>query len=129
MKIIERIESNTDLNELMKQIRLVRGETHEDVEHRVGLTRGHLGKIENGEKTWGKQIINMTPTADWLLEAYGLRLLLVDHDTAEALAEPVVKLIARPHRQKETLFEHPTRTRLSLRLSRRPETPQPQPTA
>lgn len=128
IRIIERVECEADFNAILKLVRQLRGMSHEDVEELVNLTTGHVGKIENGDKTWGKQILRfegpamkVSQTVPWMLEALGLRMLIVDQDTAEALAEPKMKLLERPHKVKETLFERPTSTRIYVRWTRRPD--------
>lgn len=127
MTTIERIECEADFNALLQRVRKEQGLSHMDVEHAVGLTTGHLGKIENGDKSWGKQIlrlkqekVSMTQTVPWLLEALGLRLLVVDQETAEALAKPKIAQLERKHVDKATSLERPTRKRLSVRWTTRP---------
>lgn len=119
--LIERIETSEDLIEALKQTRVERGITQEDVEHAVGLTQGHLGKIEHGGKTWGKQIFRMTPTLVWLMEYFNLALVLTDKDTADKLAGPHVQALSRAHLRKRDRQQHPNAQRMLIRLKRGPE--------
>lgn len=119
--LIFRIETDEDLCSALRTARAVRRETQEDVEHRVGLTQGHLGKIEHGGKTWGKRVLRMTMPLKWLLEHYGLTLMIVDQTTAAALTGPVIQHHVRTHMHKPTRTVHPNAFRLAMRLVRRPE--------
>lgn len=119
--MIVRIETDEDLTGALRDRRLDMAMTQEDVEHRVNLAAGHLGKIENGGKTWGKSILRMTPTLLWLLELYGLRLVLMDADTADKLTGPAMNYRPRAHAVKATGIARPISKRLLFRLARAPE--------
>lgn len=118
--LIERIESDEDLARALKVRRNQMGVTQEDVEHAVGLTQGHLGKVEHGGKTWGKQVLRMTATLLWLLEYYGLSLMIVDRQTAEIIDPSKIQRHDRCHLRKKTQTQHPNGQRLTVRMTRRP---------
>lgn len=119
--MITRIETSEDLIRALRDARVERGVTQEDVEHAVGLTQGHLGKIEHGGKTWGKLIIRMTATLTWLMEYYGLSLVLMETETAAKLTGPHVQALSRAHLRKRDRRLHPNAQRLHIRLRRAPE--------
>lgn len=119
--MIVRIETDEDLTAALRDRRMALGLTQEDVEHRVNLAAGHIGKIEHGGKTWGKSILRMTATLQWLLELYGLSLLIADKDTAAKLTGPAMVHRPRPHLDKAKGEYHPLARRLLFRLHRRPE--------
>lgn len=116
-----RIETDEDLAATLRDVRLARNETQEDVEFKVGLTSGHLGKIEHGGKTWGKQLLRMTITLKWLFEYFGLTLMVVDKETAAMLTGPHIQERLRRHVRKATGEAYPNAQRLMVRLTRRPE--------
>lgn len=118
--MIARIETDEDLTAALKDRRVALGLTQEDVEHRVNLAAGHIGKIEHGGKTWGKSILRMTATLNWLLELYGLTLLIADKETAAKLTGPMMQHRPRPHLNKASGEFHPSAQRLLFRLTRRP---------
>ncbi len=118
--LIETIDSDEDLARALKSRREQMGVTQEDVEHAVGLTQGHLGKVEHGGKTWGKQVLRMTATLKWLLEYYGLKLMIVDKASAEIIDPTQIQRHDRCHLRKRTQTVHPNAQRLTLRLRRRP---------
>ena len=108
------IRSEGDMREALRQRRLTLHLTQEEAEHRVGLTRGHVGKVENSDKRkWGKRAFTMTPTLEWLLECYGLRLVLVeasddmldqlDRLSRERIGKPVIVAASRGRRCPLTL--------------------------
>lgn len=67
------------MREALRQRRLTLHLTQEEAEHRIGLTRGHIGKVENShQRKWGKRAFSMTQTLEWMLECYGLRMVLVE---------------------------------------------------
>lgn len=73
------IRSEDDMREALRQRRLHLDITQEEAEHRINLTRGHVGKIENWhQRKYGKRVFAMTPTLTWMLECYGLQLVLVE---------------------------------------------------
>lgn len=72
------IRSETDLTGALRERRLALHVSQEQVEHDVGLTRAHLGKIENAHRPWGKRVFRMTATFEWLLEYYGQCLVIID---------------------------------------------------
>lgn len=119
--MIIRIETSEDLTQALRDVRVERGVTQEDVEHAVGLTQGHLGKIEHGGKTWGKLIFRMTMTLTWLLEYYGLSLVLMPSAAAEKLTGPHVQALSRAHLRKRDRHQHPNSQRLHIRMRRAPE--------
>ncbi|HAJ45928.1 MAG TPA: hypothetical protein DCL54_05030 [Alphaproteobacteria bacterium] len=110
------------------------GQLQEEVEHLVGLTHGHLGKIEAGGKAWGKKPFrirnsqaesespqspaSMTPTLFWLLQHYGLRLVLMDEEQAEAL-QPNVNLASTTHRERDSRREMPLQQTMIVSVRRR----------
>lgn len=118
--MIVRMESDEDLLFALRDRRMALGMTQEDVEHRVNLAAGHLGKIEHGGKTWGKSILRMTVTLQWLFELYGLTLLVVDRETAAKLTSPTVLNRPRPHLVKATQTPRPLSRRLLFRVTRAP---------
>lgn len=81
------VREHDDLLRVLEKERIRRKLTAEEVDHRVGLTRGQTTKTENGGKPWGRGSFRMTPTIGWLLEFFGFRLLLVKAEQAEALIE------------------------------------------
>ncbi len=107
------IHSEGDMREALRQRRLTLRLTQEEVEHRIGLTRGHLGKVENGDKRWGKKPFSMTATLEWMLECYGLRLVLVeasddqldqlDKVSRERIGKPVIVSSTRARRCPKTV--------------------------
>ncbi len=110
------------------------GQLQEEVEHLVGLTHGHLGKIEAGGKAWGKKPFrirssqaesespqspaSMTPTLFWLLQHYGLRLVLMDEETAETL-ESNVGISATTHTERDSRREMPLMQSMIVAVRRR----------
>lgn len=110
------------------------GQLQEEVEHLVGLTHGHLGKIEAGGKSWGKKPFrirnsqtesespqspaSMTPTLFWLLQHYGLRLVLMDEATAESL-QPNVAMAATTHTERDSRRQMPLQQTMILAVRRR----------
>ncbi len=114
------IETEQDVNDALTEQRNALGETQEEIEWRVMLTRGHLGKIEHGTKTWGKRVMRWTPTLPWLLEALGLAIVVMDRETAEKLSGTVLKAKEAKHREKRTGRQHPTAQKLLVRLTRQP---------
>ena len=127
MTFIRSILTEADMSEALAARRQDLGLLQEEVEHRVGLTQGHVGKVEAGDKSWGKRPfrienpVRMSATLMWLLEAYGLKLLLVDEDTARQLMPADVKATIREHRNKETQEIHPTAGQLVTVMRRRPD--------
>jgi len=116
MTFIRTIYSEADMALGLADRRRDIGQLQEEVEHLVGLTHGHLGKIEAGGKAWGKKPfrirsgesdsnpqgpVSMTPTLFWLLQHYGLRLVLVDEATAESLM-PNVNLASTTHTERDS---------------------------
>ncbi|MBI1359854.1 MAG: hypothetical protein GC155_06160 [Alphaproteobacteria bacterium] len=112
------IANERDMHEALRARRRALHITQEEAEHEVGLTRGHIGKIENCKQKWGKHVFRMTPTLEWLLEFYKLRIVVIDADddrlpvldhlTARMLHDlAVARRQARSHRCPETmdLFE------------------------
>lgn len=81
------IRSELDMTAALRERRLALHLSQEEAEHAVGLTRAHLGKVENGHRPWGKRVFRMTPTLEWLLEYYGASLIFID-----APAEKVLEL-------------------------------------
>lgn len=53
----------------------------------AGIAEGHFNKIECFDRSWGKKAFNMTETADYILQALGLALVVMDRDAAMDLAE------------------------------------------
>lgn len=114
------------------------GQLQEEVEHLVGLTHGHLGKIEAGGKAWGKKPFrirasqaesaqigespqspaSMTPTLFWLLQHYGLRLVLMDEATADTL-ESNVGISATTHTERDSRREMPLMQSMIVAVRRR----------
>lgn len=117
----ERIETQADFIEVLTRRRAQLGMGQEDVEHEVGLAGGHLGKIEHGEKSWGKLIVKIQRTAIWLLEFYGLTIMVVDVETARKLQALKVATHEREHLRKESREPRQKRQRLTVRLVRDPE--------
>lgn len=119
--MIIRVETDEDLAFALRERRIDLGLTQEEVEHRVNLTSGHLGKIEHGGKTWGKQILRMTQTLVWLLEVYDLGLVIMDKQTLAKLTGPEIQARLRPHVEKKTGKLRPSSQRLLMRVRRTPE--------
>lgn len=118
--MIVRLETDEDLTAALRERRMALALTQEDVEHQVNLAAGHLGKIEHGGKSWGKSILRMTPTLLWLMELYGLKLVLMDAATAEKLTGPAMRHRPRPHLVKSTGAARPLSRRLLFRVTRTP---------
>lgn len=114
------LETERDVNDALTEQRNTLGETQEEIEWRVNLTRGHLGKIEHGSKTWGKRVLRWTPTLPWLLEALGLVIVVMDRDTAEKLSGTVLRSKEVTHREKSTGRQHPTAQKMLIRMTRQP---------
>lgn len=76
------LEAETDFGPIVRDARKGRNISQEGLEHMVGLSHAHVTKIENGDKSWGKHGLRMTNTGWWILEALGLRLMIVDERTA-----------------------------------------------
>jgi len=74
------IRKESDMPKVLRERRRALRITQEEAEHQVGLTRGHIGKIEHGESMWGKKVMRMTFTLECLLEYYGLRIIVIDAD-------------------------------------------------
>ena len=125
MEFARSILTETDMSHALADRRNDLDLRQEEVEHDVGLAHGHLGKIEAGAKSWGKRPfrindpVSTTPTLMWLMEAYQLKLLLVDENTARQIL-PVDKQETRQrHRSKETGAEHPNQQRMTISVRRR----------
>ena len=96
------------------------GYTAEDVEHAVGLTGGHLGKIENGIKQWGKRPFLMKATIEWLLEHYGLTIVLMPSEEAREMLGPQQTQRLQTHLSKTTRQPQPNGATLMTRRRYRP---------
>lgn len=80
----------TDANgfaDAVRERRTEMGMTHAETDHRTGLTEAHTSKIECFDRPWGKRVFNMTPTADLILQALGLAVVVMDREEALALTE------------------------------------------
>lgn len=92
------IRESDDLLTALAQEREARGMTCEELDHKLGVTRGHSNKMENGTKPWGRLCFRMTAIVGWALEYYGLRLVLMPADMAESLMlEADVRSNRRPY--------------------------------
>lgn len=129
MTFIRTIYTEADMALALADRRREMGQLQEEVEHLVGLTHGHLGKIEAGGKAWGKKPFrirgeslqspaSMTPTLFWLLQHYGLRLMLMDEAQAEAL-QPNINLASTTHRERDSRREMPLQQTLIVSVRRR----------
>lgn len=74
-----------DFCDALKRRREAMGISGEALDDVVGLARGHAVKVENGIMPWGKAAFNMTATASWIIQALGLRLVLMDERDAKRL--------------------------------------------
>jgi len=83
------VTSETEMQRALKERREELGLTGEALDEIVGLSRGHVTKIENADKPWGKRAFQMTPSMDWLLEALGMALVLVPRVEARGLTDRV----------------------------------------
>jgi len=136
MNFIRSILTEVDMSQALSERRADLEMLQEEVEHAVNLTHGHLGKIEAGDKKWGKRPfrinqkavagddqqspVNVTPTLMWLMEHYKLKLLLVDEETARQVMPVDNQSTIRQHRNKETREIYPNETRFTLSLRVRP---------
>lgn len=134
-EFIRTICTETDMALALADRRRMIGQLQEEVEHLVGLTHGHLGKIEAGAKSWGKKPFrirnsqvadesspqspaSMTPTLFWLLQHYGLRLVLVDEATADAMAANVA-MTSTTHTERDSRREMPLMQSMIVAVRRR----------
>lgn len=85
------IYQRSDMLRAMKEARRRMGCTGEAMDDMVGLTRGHVVKIENGDKPWGRLTFTITSSLAWFIEAAGMRLLLVSQWLARKLTGPEYK--------------------------------------
>ena len=122
---IRRIDTHEDLGAALREARMACGLTQEEVEHRVGLTGRHLGKIENGSKEWGKSAFKITQTLRWLLEWYGLTFVLMDKRTAALLTGPRIEKLAASYHPRADTRPRPNSQRLTFQIVRFPETKWP----
>jgi transcriptional regulator with XRE-family HTH domain len=134
MTFTRTIYTEADMALALADRRREKGQLQEEVEHLVGLTHGHLGKIEAGGKAWGKKPFrirnaqadgesqqspaSMTATLFWLLEHYGLRLVLMDEATAETL-ESNVGISATTHTERDSRREMPLMQSMIVAVRRR----------
>lgn len=88
------IRNEDEMREALRRRRRQLALTQEEAEHRIGLTRGHLGKVENGNRRWGKRPFSMTYTLECMLSLYGLRLVLVEGD------DEIIDLLDRLARER-----------------------------
>lgn len=136
MKFARTIYSEADMALALADRRRDLGQLQEEVEHLVGLTHGHLGKIEAGGKAWGKKPFrvrnqkpespenpqspaSMTPTLFWLLQHYGLRLVLMDEETAQEIAGPNVQMSATTHTERDSRRPMPLHQQAIIAVRRR----------
>ena len=94
------INQRSDLLRAVREERLRQGITGEAFDDMIGLTRAHSVKVENANKPWGKVAFTFTPTIAWILEALGLRLVLMSADEAGKLVSPEVKSFDDPYNPK-----------------------------
>lgn len=120
MSFARRLDRPADVFAALRDRRLQLDMTQEFVEHRVNLTHGHLGKIEAGDKSWGKKPISWTGTLNWLLELYGLKLCILTVEEANALMGPDRQARISRHRDKSTREPFPNQGELSITIRRRP---------
>lgn len=136
MSFIRSILTEGDMSQALAERRTDLGMLQEEVEHDVHLTHGHVGKIEAGDKTWGKRPfrinpkaavgddpqspVSVTATLMWLMEHYKLKLLLVDEDTARQVMPVDSQSTLRQHRNKATREIYPNETRFTISLRVRP---------
>ena len=101
------------MREALRERRRALHLTQEEAEHRIGLTRGHVGKVENSHRRgWGKRAFSMTYTLECMLSLYHLRLVLIeasddeidmlDKLAREKIGRPVIVGGARRRRCPET---------------------------
>ena len=134
MTFARNIYSEADMALALADRRRELGQLQEEVEHLVGLTHGHLGKIEAGGKAWGKKPFrvnknqspenpqspaSMTATLFWLMQHYGLKLVLMDADTAEELMGRDVQMSATTHTERDSRREIPVQQQMILSVRRR----------
>jgi transcriptional regulator with XRE-family HTH domain len=117
----EIIESEEALNRCLGDRRRQLNIPQDELEHTVGLTQGHVGKIEHGGKTWGKMVIRWSPTLNWMLEALGLALVIMDRETAAKLCGDQLRHYDRSHIRKTDKMVHPVKKRMIMKLSRQPD--------
>lgn len=121
------ITSSDEFRAAIKARREELGLTGEQLDAIVGLTRGHVGKIEHGDKPWGKRAFRMegapqmTASIDWILDALGLALVLVPRDHVQRLTEaahtPEPKRSAYTPRSGDQMGVEQT-YRMSMRIRR-----------
>jgi transcriptional regulator with XRE-family HTH domain len=130
------IQTEADMADAFAKRRLELGYLQEQVEFNIGLTHGHLGKIEAGDKKWGKRPfridadvigpwlpispVTMSATLIWLLEHYNLKLLLVDKELAEEVLEVDHQHMDRTHRDKASQVTYQNASRMTISKTRRP---------
>lgn len=81
------INSTEDFIQFIKEHREGLGLTHADVDHMVGWQDAYASKVEGGDRVWGKRPFSMTVNARDLLQALGLRVVIMPADDADRIAD------------------------------------------
>lgn len=126
--IIQPIDSDEDVATALRKRREDLGLSVQDVQRELGLTDNAAARLEaGGRRSWGRGILRMTLTLMWLLEFYGLQLVLIDKRTANLIAGAHIAERRRPHYEKRSRKNHPIRKKVLMRLVREPEEADPLP--
>jgi predicted transcriptional regulator len=89
------VHSRAEIAEILADRRRALGMTCEALDAHAGFSDRYTAKLEHGDKPQGRQGFHISAMAEVWLEALGLRLVLVDADTAESIgAVPAPKRAA-----------------------------------
>ena len=81
------VECNDDFAQAVKERREAMGLKHADVDHIVGWQDAYASKVEGFDRPWGKRPFNMTVNATDLMQALGLRMVILPADDAVELVD------------------------------------------
>ena len=79
------VTSRGDMAAVMAAARRARAETCLAADHRIGFHDGYVAKLEHPDSKSGKRGLRLSFAAEMWLEAFGLVLVVMDRQQAEAL--------------------------------------------